>query len=958
MMNRKNLYESEREALRELAKLVEARVEAEKACGVKYEAAKLTANREVARSRKSIAAEREREQQGITVAWEEKRKAVQERFATEQAAADRLCTFTAREARERAKTEEDKTQTAYSDALWTAESLHEAAEKEAADQLDLMKRKAVAAGEAIESIWKKSAPFLERGKLSRADFPEDAISSLVEVDDPGERMDAALARADEELVRLQGLRSLRRVGLGGFLRWFVLFAALAAIPPLTIHEDRLWLALGGAALAISASAIAHLIARSKARRRCQAIGADMATALFEAEQSRNGFLRKAVADHDNRFREAARLRDGSKTKAKEKYPPILAKNADRCRAEISAADDKHERDAERLRNWQYEALKKTEGHYAPALQQCHARFDGSLADAEALFERRKEESRTGRERDWNAFAWHWSEGQDRLIDVFNHLKATEAEHFLPWYAPFWQNFSAPNRVPAGIRFGSICIDLEAIPGGIPEDEDLAPTLPRKMELPAFLPFPEKCALILKASDEGRTKAVQELQTIMLRFLTAIPAGKVRFTIVDPVGLGDNFGAFMHLGDYDENLIGSRIWTETAQIEKKLADITTHMENVIQKYLRNQYKSIEEYNAQAGEVAEPFRVLVVANFPANFNLESARRLVSIVQSGSTCGVYTLISVDTKQPLPQGFNIADLEQGSTNLIWKDQDFQWKDPDLAKFHLSLEVPPPPDDVVRLVRIVGERGKNANRVEVPFDYVAPPNEAVWKGDARKSIAVPIGRSGATKQQLFVLGVGTAQHALIAGKTGSGKSTLLHALITNIGLHYSPDEVELYLIDFKKGVEFKAYAESKMPHARVVAIESEREFGLSVLQRLDGILRERGDRFRDASVTIWRAIEPIWKRRKRSPRRRKPTATRPAPLAAREFCWWWTNSKNSSWKTTGSRKIRPCCSTAWCVKAGRSASMWYSVRKPSAVPSRSPAVPSTRWPCASPCSAARPMPN
>src|SRR5262249_53977966 len=36
---------------------------------------------------------------------------------------------------------------------------------------------------------------------------------------------------------------------------------------------------------------------------------------------------------------------------------------------------------------------------------------------------------------------------------------------------------------------------------------------------------------------------------------------------------------------------------------------------------------------------------------------------------------------------------------------------------------------------------------------------------------------------------------------------------------------------------------------ARVVAIESEREFGLSVLQRLDGILKERGDKFRDAGV-------------------------------------------------------------------------------------------------------------
>ena len=91
----------------------------------------------------------------------------------------------------------------------------------------------------------------------------------------------------------------------------------------------------------------------------------------------------------------------------------------------------------------------------------------------------------------------------------------------------------------------------------------------------------------------------------------------------------------------------------------------------------------------------------------------------------------------------------------------------------------------------------------------------------------------------------GTSQHVLISGKTGSGKSTLLHVLITNLALRYSPDEVELYLVDFKKGVEFKAYARVDLPHARVVAIESEREFGLSVLQRLDAELRTRGDMFR-----------------------------------------------------------------------------------------------------------------
>jgi DNA segregation ATPase FtsK/SpoIIIE-like protein len=98
-------------------------------------------------------------------------------------------------------------------------------------------------------------------------------------------------------------------------------------------------------------------------------------------------------------------------------------------------------------------------------------------------------------------------------------------------------------------------------------------------------------------------------------------------------------------------------------------------------------------------------------------------------------------------------------------------------------------------------------------------------------------------------LGRGVAQHALIAGKTGSGKSTLLHVLVTNLALWYGPDQVEIYLVDFKKGVEFKTYATHALPHARAIAVESDREFGLSVLQRIDAELTRRGEIFRKLGV-------------------------------------------------------------------------------------------------------------
>src|SRR5262249_39370765 len=144
--------------------------------------------------------------------------------------------------------------------------------------------------------------------------------------------------------------------------------------------------------------------------------------------------------------------------------------------------------------------------------------------------------------------------------------------------------------------------------GIPRDERLKAMGLTSFTMPALLTFPDRGSMLLRAGDgAGREAAVKGLQATMLRYLTTLPPGKVRFTIIDPVGLGQNFAAFMHLADFNEQFVTSRIWTEPQQIDQRLTDLSEHMENVIQKYLRNEYETIEQYNEMAGEVAEPYRI---------------------------------------------------------------------------------------------------------------------------------------------------------------------------------------------------------------------------------------------------------------------------------------------------------------------------------------------------------------
>ncbi|HWI56633.1 MAG TPA: FtsK/SpoIIIE domain-containing protein, partial [Bacillota bacterium] len=322
-----------------------------------------------------------------------------------------------------------------------------------------------------------------------------------------------------------------------------------------------------------------------------------------------------------------------------------------------------------------------------------------------------------------------------------------------------------------------------------------------------------------------------------------------FTILDPVGLGQNFAGVMHLADYEEQLINNKIWTQSGQIEQELADLNEHMEKVIQMYLRNEYQSIAEYNEQAGVIAEKYHVLVVADFPANFSDVAAKRLLSIAASGARCGVYTLIHWDHRQPLPQDFIPDELRKSSIGITCKGNSFTFTGLALPGTELALEAPPAPELATQFIHEVGRCSRDSSRVEVPFEQVMPAEAELWSENTTSELRVPIGRTGATKLQYLALGKGTCQHGLIAGKTGSGKSTLFHVVITNLALWCSPEQVEFYLVDFKKGVEFKCYGAKRLPHARVVAIESDREFGLSVLQRVDDELRRRGDLFRQLGV-------------------------------------------------------------------------------------------------------------
>tara|TARA_R110002072_G_scaffold303099_1_gene493356 strand:- start:25363 stop:29805 length:4443 start_codon:yes stop_codon:yes gene_type:complete len=633
--------------------------------------------------------------------------------------------------------------------------------------------------------------------------------------------------------------------------WFAVDPAMLGFKTTPPMQE--WLAiLGGSSivLTLAIQGILFGIARSGADsgyEKLTQVIVDLQAARQQWTRLSAREFKRRKKEFDEWFTSLVEQRDSRLRMSQEKFDREINSHRQRRAELLKQANDRYPSLMERLTRERDERLQLAHDEFPQKLDKLKARFEW---DTKKIGEESQSRAAAIQQRydfDWQNMSRSWHGVVESVRTTADRMNADAARISQRWPDLAFGNWAPAASIPGGVRLGDFKLNLDDIEYGIPEDDRLVPEV-SEFSIPAMLPFPDKASLLLRASGaEGRQASVDLLQVVMLRLLATLPPGKVRFTIIDPIGLGENFSAFMHLVDYDELLVTSRIWTEASHIDQRLTDLTEHMETVFQTYLRNEFKTIEEYNEFAGEVAEPYHILVIAGFPSSFSEQAARRLTSIMSSGPRCGVYTLLSVDPQLTMPPNFSLADAAYEATCLSWNDGAFAFDDEEVAWLPLELHQPPEPDEFSRFVKRVGDASKDARRVEVSFERVVP--KELWQQDSRSGLDVPLGRAGATKLQHMRLGKGTSQHVLIAGKTGSGKSTLMHILVTNLALHYSPNEIEFYLIDFKKGVEFKTYAANRLPHARVIAIESDREFGLSVLQRLDGILKERGDLFRERSV-------------------------------------------------------------------------------------------------------------
>jgi S-DNA-T family DNA segregation ATPase FtsK/SpoIIIE len=402
--------------------------------------------------------------------------------------------------------------------------------------------------------------------------------------------------------------------------------------------------------------------------------------------------------------------------------------------------------------------------------------------------------------------------------------------------PAWDGYrpdlSAPP--PEGLRVGVL---------------RLGPGLP---PVPAVAPFARHGHLLIdEGGDAGRARSL--LQAVTLRLATATGPGTVRFALADPVGQGRYLSAFLRLpaplrviGGGAAAGVGAGVASSPAEIEALLAALTRHVVEVTQTRLTNVYDSVEAYNAGTTGATVPYHVLVLAGFPAGIGERAGELLAGLALHGPRAGLYIVATVDPGREMPRGFGPAALTSVWTTLRSSGAGFGWDDPELGAGVIEPDQMPVASRANPWLDAVGAAAGSSGR-DLPFGRIAVARR--WAGVTTDGLDVQIGVDSKGEPQRFVMGVRGVHHGLVGGDVRMGKTNLLHVLICQLALAYRPEELELYLLDFKE-VEFDAYLTERLPHARAITSRTDREFGLSMLRRFHDEINRRARLCREARVT------------------------------------------------------------------------------------------------------------
>jgi hypothetical protein len=337
-----------------------------------------------------------------------------------------------------------------------------------------------------------------------------------------------------------------------------------------------------------------------------------------------------------------------------------------------------------------------------------------------------------------------------------------------------------------------------------------------------------------------------LQSVALRLVAAAEPFRLRVDAFDP-RLTGTMGLLGHLTTKYPQLVPRA--THTAeQLHAVLSGLVDISSMRASRQAQLGHKRFEDLVRETGRVTDPYRLIVLFDYPAGIDTLAQRDLVRLAATGADRGICFLVHHDPAMTSEHEVDARQLLDLLTPVAVVNEKV-----DLSQLpNVSVRLDPGIDANVAagVCDVVAELAEIAVLPTIDFNRTLPDRSTWWQ-PVSDELSTVIGYDDRTPALVRLRSGNPAlPHVLVGGAVGQGKSNLLLVLIHGLAARYDPGDLEMYLLDFKHGVEFSAFGPAAerqhwLPHVRVLGIHSDRPFGLAVLRHLSDELARRSEIFK-----------------------------------------------------------------------------------------------------------------
>lgn len=359
-------------------------------------------------------------------------------------------------------------------------------------------------------------------------------------------------------------------------------------------------------------------------------------------------------------------------------------------------------------------------------------------------------------------------------------------------------------------------------------------------IPWVMPFLGHNNVLIESN--GSDSQILGLQ-IAIHALQQTAPGQLNITVINPQ-LRPEFSPL-------SNLPGFKVLTKAPEIQDEFVRLS---EEILQTdtLLQGRFPSLVALREAAQQPVGQLRLLVIQDLPTEASGDYSSNLITLAQGAPRAGIAIILICSKTTATPRTV-IDSLKKLSNFLAFSKKGDHWHCSDVRFENLRYSFPILSSlELSNSIKEIQEEAKKTTAITIPFEEIED-TENMWSESSIENLTFSLGKSGLDTVSVC-LGdrVSQLHNILISGAAGKGKSNLIEVMIHSLCVRYSPDELELYLLDFKDGLTFKPYSaiseSSWLPHARMLGLESDRDVGLAVLKDLEAERRRRAVLFGDSS--------------------------------------------------------------------------------------------------------------